>query len=92
MEVKRWWPLILLVASYVLLVSVVVAGAFWIQHEFNDANYERCIILQIQVDLIKAQSQVLTAQDIQQAPISPELEAFLDGIKVEADKVCPLPG
>jgi hypothetical protein len=51
----------LLALAYLLLVLVVVAGAFWIQSEFNRAQQERCEILTIQIKLAKLEVAILKA-------------------------------
>ena len=83
---ERWWALGLLVASYALMVVIVVGGAFWIQREFNDAKTERCGILRVQVELLRLQSQLLGEGPPE---FTPEMAALLTQIRADADAICP---
>jgi hypothetical protein len=44
----------LLIGSYVILVAVVVFGAFYVPHEFNKSHDEQCAIAEAFVDLVAA--------------------------------------
>ena len=85
-KVNRGVAIGLLVLSYVLLVGIVATGAFYIQHEFEDANHDRCDILHVQVDLLKLQSRLLGDGP---PDITPEVTALLTQTKGDADRVCP---
>ena len=76
----------LLILSYVLLVGIVATGAFYIQHEFEDANHDRCDILRVQVDLLRLQSKLLGDGP---PDITPEVNQLLIEAKDDADRVCP---
>lgn len=79
----RDWPFdrILLVVSYLLLVSVVIFEAWWINREFDDAKSERCGLayLEVEVTRLNGSTQNLDPLELDEFTTSlNELEGMVD--------------
>ena len=60
---QQWTALLALIASYVLLVALVVGAGAWLKKEFDDAQNERCQLLASNVLLVQTQLDQLPVDD-----------------------------
>jgi hypothetical protein len=80
----------LLVTSYVLLVAVTVAGAFWIQEQFDQAQAERCDLLVIQIKLAQLEVILLRSTDSTSTPTgNADIDARVHAIRDRVQNACP---